>query len=262
MPFRNRVRAEFSNRSGREVHLFFQIDYTLEPEIPADAGYLHVSFRRENPTTLGRDFVIHEGLVGPGRFLGCNVGIRILDGGIWYGEGEVKFYRDGDTDYPTICGTGLEDYVGSAWGMGPHNAWYAGSPLRVPSPDGGPNPAFVGFYRWHLPDPIVFTQDLRVTIQQIGYGLFGADREKEFEEFRRQHPAAGTGWEHDPAPGVLARGIFERIDDYCATPYVYCRVPQSVPRVEVEAATANVGRLPHEEVSPLEQMMGGVSPGE
>ena len=255
MPFGDRIRVEFTNSSQRRVHLFYQIDYTLEPELPPDAGYLHASFRRENPTTMGRDFVIEEGLQGPGRFLGCNLGIRVLDGGIWYGEGEVKVYRDGDGEYPTICGTGLEDYVGSAWGMGPHNAWYAGAPLEVRGPDGGPNPDFVGFYRWHLPDPIIFTSDLRVTIQQIGYALFGEGQEKQFEEFAASHPAAGPGWDRGPSRGVLARGIFERVDDYCATSYVYCRVPQSVPRLELRTALADIRRLSYEEPSPMERMM-------
>lgn len=83
--------------------------------MPAELGYLHVGFRRQNPTTLRDDFTIVDGLAGPGRFLGCNVGVRVLDPCDWYGEGEVKVYRDGDDALPTICGTGLEDYVGSAW---------------------------------------------------------------------------------------------------------------------------------------------------
>ena len=98
---------------------------------------LHATFRRENATQMARDFTIAEGLVGPGRFLGCNVGIRTLPGEhfVWYGEGEVKIFRDGDADLPTICGTGLEDYVGSAWGMGPHYAHWAGAPLESRDPD-------------------------------------------------------------------------------------------------------------------------------
>src|SRR4029077_13363670 len=122
MPFGSRARFEIVNASSRPQMLFFQIDYTLGPVEPS---YLHVSFRRENPTTLMRDFVISDGLAGPGRFLGCVVGLRVLDEGVWYGEGELKVYRDGDGDNPTICGTGLEDYVGSAWGLGPHAAPYA-----------------------------------------------------------------------------------------------------------------------------------------
>ena len=80
---------------------------------------------------MRRDFVIADGFRGPGRFLGCNVGVRVIDPGSWYGEGEVKIFRDGDTELPTICGTGLEDYVGSAWGLGAHSAPYGGAPLDV-----------------------------------------------------------------------------------------------------------------------------------
>ena len=106
---------------------------------------------------MRRDFVIASGLRGPGRFVGCSVGVRVLDTGIWYGEGEVKVYRDGDTDHPTICGTGLEDYVGTAWGLGAHSALYGGAPLDV-RPPGSSSPTFVGFYRWHLLDPIMFRE--------------------------------------------------------------------------------------------------------
>ena len=129
MPFRGHVRVEITNGSPRALDLYFQLDATLGP-VPDDAGLLHVSFRRENPTTMGRDFVIADGFRGPGRFVGCAVGLRVLDDGFWYGEGEVKVYRDGDRELPTICGTGLEDYVGTAWGMGPHHAPLRGCTAR------------------------------------------------------------------------------------------------------------------------------------
>lgn len=121
MPFVDRVRIEFVNGSAGPTILYYQVDLTLGDATPGN-GLLHATFRRENPTTLGRDFVIAEGLVGPGRFLGCVVSVRPIDGGRWYGEGEVKVYLDGDDHWPTICGTGLEDYAGSAWGMGRHHA--------------------------------------------------------------------------------------------------------------------------------------------
>jgi hypothetical protein len=256
MPFRRSVRVEFSNGSPRSIPLYYQIDYTLEGELPPDAGYLHAAFRRANPTRLREDFVIAEGLRGPGRFLGCCVGVRVLDAGAWYGEGEVKVYRDGDGPLPTICGTGLEDYVGSAWGMGPHAAFYAGAPLEVRDPAGAPNPDFVGFYRWHLADPIVYAADLRVTIQQIGFALFGEGQAAEFERYRRTHPAAGAGWAHRPSPGVLAHGIAERVDDYCATAFVYCRDPQPVPRLDLASALADLARRPWEAPHPLETALG------
>jgi hypothetical protein len=205
---------------------------------------------------LRRDFVIADGLHGPGRFLGCAVGIRVIDPALWYGEGEVKVYRDGDATQPTICGTGLEDYVGSAWGMGPHHALYAGAPLDVRPPGGGPTPEFVGFYRWHLPDPIMFRRDLRVTIQQIGYATFFAGQESAFEQYARTNPAAGHGWARPARPGVIAQGITERIDDYCATAYVYCTEPQAVPRLDLPAALADIARRPYESPLALEALFG------
>lgn len=228
MPFEHSVRVEFANRGTVPTTLYYQIDYTLEPDRQAPPSYLHASFRRANPTTRVDDFVIVDGLQGPGRFLGCAVGVRVLDEGPWYGEGEVKIFRDGDTTYPTICGTGLEDYVGSAWGLGHHIGPYAGTPLdqRAPGPNGGltPVPDFVGFYRFHLLDPVMFADDLRVTIQQIGI-------------------SATTG------------RLAERVDDYCATAWVYCRTPQGVPRVDVAAAIADIGRLPYEPADPLESLL-------
>jgi hypothetical protein len=262
MPFRDQVRVELANDGTRPALLYYQIDYTLQRELDESAGFLHVMFRRENPTLQRRDFIIAEGLRGPGRFLGCNVGVRVVDAGLWYGEGEVKIYRDGDGDLPTICGTGLEDYVGSAWGMGQHDAPFGGAPLVVSPPEGSdaaPSPAFVSFYRWHLPDPVMFERDLRVTIQQIGAAFFASGCEQEFEEYARTHPAAGTGWNRDLGPRVVAWGIAERVDDYCATAFVYCETPQPVPRVDVAAAIADIERREYEQPLPMERLVGMVS---
>jgi hypothetical protein len=204
---------------------------------------------------MGRDFVIARVPEGGGRFVGCVVGVRVIDAGTWYGEGEVKVYRDGDTALPTICGTGLEDYVGSAWGMGVHHGPYAGAPLIVPQrgSDSSPLslPAFVGFYRWHVVDPIVFTDDLLVTIQQIGMHTFPVGAVDQFDGFAATHPAAGDGWLRG-LPGIEAMGIHERVDDYCATAFFYCRTPRRVDHVDVEAACADLGRLPHELPDPME----------
>jgi hypothetical protein len=265
MPFDRSMRVEFVNGSDAATILYYQLDYTLVPELPSDLGRLHVTFRRENPTTLRRDFVIADGLRGPGRFLGCNVGVRVIDEADWYGEGEVKVYRDGDTDGPTICGTGLEDYVGSAWGLGRCHAAYSGAPLvvRPETTARGPlagNPDFVGFYRWHGPDPVVFRTDLRVTIQQIGAKFFAAGQEAELAAYERNNPVAGAGWHTGLAPGMLAWGIAERVDDYCATAYLYCTDVQPVPRVDVVAATADLARRGYERVDPFE-LFGAMEAG-
>jgi hypothetical protein len=264
MPFTRKVRVEFVNGSESGTILYFQLDYTLVPELAPDLGHLHVTFRRENPTSLRRDFVIADGLHGPGRFLGCNVGVRVIDAADWYGEGEVKVYRDGDTDLPTICGTGLEDYVGSAWGLGRCHSAYSGAPLVVhpgTGTGGGPlagNPDFVGFYRWHVPDPIMFTTDLRVTIQQIGAKFFAAGQDAELAAYETTNPVAGEGWHRGLAPGMLAWGIAERVDDYCATAYLYCTEVQPVPRVDVTAATADLSRRAYETADPFE-LFGGMA---
>lgn len=252
MPFHDRIRIEFVNESGRDHHLYYQVDYTLEP-LGAEVGYLHAAYRRQNPTVQGEDFVIAEGLTGPGRFLGCVVGVRVLDGGVWYGEGEVKVFVDGDTDLPTICGTGLEDYVGTAWGMGAHEAHYMGAPLDVRGPDVAPNlnPDFVGFYRWHVLDPIVFQRDLKVTIQQIGFEFYLAGQ----EDVLATRTAAGSGWQKPSNPNILALGIAERVDDYCATAFTICATPQPVPRVRLEDAVADIERKDYEEPSLMERTM-------
>ena len=259
MPFTGATRVEYANSSDRSITLYYQIDYTLGP---VDQSYLHVSFRRENPTAQRQDFVIASDLEGPGRFLGCNVGVRVIDPCDWYGEGEVKMFRDGDTALPTICGTGLEDYVGSAWGMGPHNAPYGGAPLVVGPPPSAATPRgaggrvdFVGFYRWHLPDPVMFQQDLKVTIQQIGAVFFREGQEEQMEAYAARNPAAGDGWHRLPSPS-LAWGIAERVDDYCATAYIYCRDPQPVPRLDVGAALADIERREYERAGPMETMAG------
>jgi hypothetical protein len=264
MPFRRRIRIEIVNAGERRALLYYQVDYTLQAELPEDRGLLHASFGRENPTTLRRDFVIAEGLAGPGRFLGCCIGVRVLDEGAWYGEGEVKIYRDGDRQQPTICGTGLEDYVGSAWGLGRHCTPFGGAPLVVAPPHAGqgppPGPDFVGFYRWHLPDPIMFTGELRVTIQQIGAMFFREGQEAELESYERSHPAAGAGWVRDVGPPLLAWGIAERVDDYCATAYLYCLEPQPVARVDPALALADIAHKPYERASRDELLAGVTDP--
>lgn len=256
MPFGRRVRVQLTNSSSRPVTLFYQIDYTLGAR-GSSAGFLHASFRRENPTLKKRDFVIASGFEGPGRFLGCVVGIRVFkDGMHWYGEGEFKAYLDADAEYPTICGTGLEDYVGTAWGMGQHTTAHAGVPLnlRAPKDQRGPDdsglPDFVSFYRWHLADPIVFRSSFRATLQQIG----GIAVAKGKEHLMNKYEVSGTGWVTEAnkpdgfqlPPGAAAWGIAERVDDYCATAFVYCSRAQPVPRLDVEGAIRDVASLAYE----------------
>ena len=258
MAFGDRIRVEFVNGSSQKTYLYYQLDYTLEPEA-GDTGRLHVTFRRQNPTVLRDDFVIEDGLRGPGRFLGCVVGVRCIDPGTWYGEGEVKVYRDGDTNLPTICGTGLEDYVGSAWGMGPHQALYAGAPLDVRDPGAAANaiPDFVGFYRWHVLDPIMFERDIKVTIQQIGYDVFVPGDDERLARYEAEGRPAGNGLARPKRMAGVAHGIVERVDDYCATAFTVCADAQPVPPLDLAAAVADLDRRPYEKPNPFEAMAIG-----
>jgi hypothetical protein len=163
MPFTKSAKFTVTNEGPeKNVPFYYQVDYTINEKIPADAGRLHVLFRRENPTTLGQDFTILPKRTGMGRFMGCVLGINNADNK-WWGEGEVKMYLDGDEKFPTICGTGTEDYIGHAWGFHENAAFLYGGMAMIKD-------KLYTLYRWHLPDPIYWKKDIRVTLQQIGAG--------------------------------------------------------------------------------------------
>jgi len=161
MPFNKRAKITLTNEGPKDVPLFYQIDYTLGDKHPRDVGRLHVLFRRENPTTIKQDFVLLPQRKNKGRFIGAVIGIRNTHPEQWWGEGEIKIYMDGDTDFPTICGTGSEDYVCLSYGMQQTPYFYNGCSLTDKN--------FVSMYRWHLPDPIAWRKDCRITIQQIAW---------------------------------------------------------------------------------------------
>ncbi|WP_207591162.1 DUF2961 domain-containing protein [Halomontanus rarus] len=177
MPFREAARVEIENQHpGPLPMFFFQIDYGLVDDLAADTAYFHAQWRRENPTTPTEDYAIVEGIEGRGHYVGTYLAWTALEDH-WWGEGEVKAYVDGDEEYPTICGTGTEDYVGGAWcfdppdGDGPktYSTPFLGYPLFDDGTDAQGRPPRHGMYRWHVPDPVRFTEDLRVTVQQIGH---------------------------------------------------------------------------------------------
>lgn len=166
MPFRAGARVTMTNESDRPVPLlFYDIDVVLLQKPDPNALYFHASWRRERWTALGRDFEILPKISGEGRFVGAHVGvITHPDNTGWWGEGEVKMYVDGDSEFPTIVGTGTEDYIGTGWGQGTYHHRYQGA-LVTDSRAGQ-----YTFYRYHIPDPVYFSRELRVTIQQIGGG--------------------------------------------------------------------------------------------
>src|SRR6201991_2939866 len=108
MPFRKKCKITMQNIDEKDMVLYYQVDYVLT-EVPADAGYFHAQFRRTNPLPYKGVFTLIDGIQGRGQYVGTYLAIGVHNNG-WWGGGEIKFYMDGDSDYPTICGTGTEDY--------------------------------------------------------------------------------------------------------------------------------------------------------
>lgn len=174
MPFRKRCRITYENRGEEQGRLFFQINYALQ-EIPQDAAYFHAQFRRSNPLPYKEVYTILDGVQGHGHYVGTYMAWGVNNSG-WWGEGEIKFYLDGD-EYPTICGTGTEDYFCGSYNFEnqvtkqyeAYTTPYAGLP-QIIRPDGVyQSQTRFGMYRWHMLDPIRFEQDFRVTIQALGW---------------------------------------------------------------------------------------------
>ncbi|NQT20201.1 MAG: DUF2961 domain-containing protein [Planctomycetes bacterium] len=219
--------SQFILQPGVKDQAYFDVDYTLGDRHDADTAYFHAHWRRECPTTLRRDYEFLPKVTGRGRFLGVNVGVIPDDKTYfknWWGEGVAKIYLDGDTDHPTLCGTGTEDYIGTGWGQGQYAHAYHGCPVAVEG-------AYC-FYRLHIPDPVWFQQDIRVTMQQIGgmgpenlLPYIQAGRELFWGEQRLDFEAKLK----DAAAGVPLGGLslFERQDDWSSCAYFYLDRPEN-----------------------------------
>lgn len=211
MPFKRSARVTITNEHPAPIQAFFyQIDYMEVDNFPDEVAYFHAQWRREPLTRLKEDYVLVDSIQGKGQYVGTYLAVAQLQR-YWWGEGEVKFYIDGDDEYPTICGTGIEDYVGGAWAFQTYNqdksvnvqtysSPFMGYPLYLREHKTETNPythdtvPMHGMYRWHLTDPVRFDRDLKVTVQQIG---------------------------HD------GQRLFERADDYSSVAYWYQLEPHA-----------------------------------
>lgn len=181
MPFRESARITVENLWDEDsASLYYSVDYELR-DIPDAAAYLHAQWRRSNPLEYKTDHTIVDGVSGRGHYVGTYIAWGSNNNG-WWGEGEIKFFVDGDEDFPTICGTGTEDYFGGAWcfyeprdngelAYATFSTQYLGFPQAIPPTKGAviASQARFGMYRWHIKDPVRFADDLRVTIQAIGW---------------------------------------------------------------------------------------------
>lgn len=232
MPFRKHAKITLTNEGKESCMLFYDVDF-LVSSVPADALYFHAYWTRKWTGKLGDDFEMLPKVEGKGRFLGVSVGLNVDSsyGKTWWGEGEVKMYLDGDSKYPTINGTGSEDYLGSAWGLGKFVNRYQGCTIASDST------REYNFYRWHVPDAIYFNNDIRVVIQQIGGGM-SKEVQELFKKGVKLQPvtvAKSDGFlrlfEMENAPSLNDNNFpegwvnFYRIDDYSSVSYFYLDKP-------------------------------------
>jgi hypothetical protein len=182
MPFRKKCRITMENIDNEDMVLYYQVDYTLT-DIPKDAGYFHAQFRRVNPLPFKKNYVLVDSIKGKGQYVGTYLAYGSNKNG-WWGEGEIKFYMDGDTQFPTINGTGTEDYFCGAYDFDSMQKKPDGSESSEYTVFSGPYTGLpqvirgdghygiaqrFGLYRWHIADPIRFDKDLKVTIQDLGW---------------------------------------------------------------------------------------------
>ena len=182
MPFRKKCKITMENIDKEDMYLYYQVDYILT-DVPNDAAYFHAQFNRVNPLPYKQNYTLVDSIKGKGQYVGTYMAWGVHNNG-WWGEGEIKFYMDGDTNYPTICGTGLEDYFCGSYDFDTRKKNEAGveqtNYTEFSSPYSGlPQVIKVdghydvsqrfGLYRWHISDPIRFEKDMKVTIQALGW---------------------------------------------------------------------------------------------
>jgi hypothetical protein len=235
MPFKKAAKIVVTNESNKKLNnIFFDVDYEVLKNWNADNLYFHAYWHRDTATELAHDFELLPQVKGMGRFLGVNVGVNAnpLYKESWFGEGEVKMYLDGDKEYPTLNGTGTEDYISSAWGQGKFINHYSGCTFASDSS------LQYAFYRFHIPDAIYFKNDCRVNLQQIGGAptdnvaayqqnnspliAVTTDNGKLYHQYNNNNPlqlnnkTLPKGWTN-----------FYRSDDVAATAYFYLNKPSN-----------------------------------
>ena len=182
MPFRKKCKITMENIADEDMYLYYQIDYILT-DLPDDAAYFHAQFRRTNPLSYKQDYVLVDGIKGRGQYVGTYMAIGVTNNG-WWGEGEIKFFMDDDSKFPTICGTGTEDYFCGSYDFDTRKkndagvetvnytefcSPYTGMPQVIRGDGHYDVMQRFGLYRWHISDPIRFEKNLKVTIQSLGW---------------------------------------------------------------------------------------------
>jgi len=227
MPFRKSARVQLVNESGLDNGVYYEVDATMGDAHGPEMLYFHSFWRRENYTTARKDMTILPRVEGRGRFLGCHLAVRLHPActNFWWGEGEVKVYLDGDDEFPTLCGTGTEDYIGDGYGQNVFSHAFQGNAYMTEAKDA------YGFYRFHIPDPVYFHKNIRTTIQVMGGPSYQALLDSLDKDPTLRFMKAGDGTQYYTREELAADPdrleVMERIDDYSATAYWYMDQPEN-----------------------------------
>lgn len=226
MPFHKSAKITLENINPERCTVYYQIDYAL-CDVPESAGCLHAQFRRINPLKAKDVVTVLDGVRGKGHYVGTYLAWEVRSPG-WWGEGEIKFYLDGDTEFPTIAGTGTEDYFCGSYNFDRNGLYrefstpYSGL-VQVLPPDVCYKPGQrFGLYRWHITDPIRFEKDLKVTIQALGWQKdeTGANRYLPLEDDISSVAFWYQAEPHAPFPAFPSRErlLIEPIKDFHSDP--------------------------------------------
>ncbi|UDQ96514.1 glycoside hydrolase family 172 protein [Lentisphaerota bacterium WC36G] len=239
MPYKKAAKIVINNKSNKIMMFYFKINFLKLDKLPDDTLYFHAYWHRDLNTKKGEDFEILPPVKGIGRFIGSHIGVigNPKYKGSWFGEGEVKIYLDGDKKYPTLAGTGTEDYIGTGWGQGQYANHIQGSLISDKKHD------IYSFYRYHLVDPVYFHKDIKVTIQQMGNA-----NKNLLMKIRKRGDHVEPLWSYVRKDGLNASKryldmenppkledknfpvcstTYYRSDDVCATAYFYLNTPES-----------------------------------
>ena len=235
MPFKTAARIQLTNESNKRLsHIFYDIDFQKVSVWNSDNLYFHAYWHRDTATELAKDFELLPQVKGKGRFLGVNVGViaNPVYENHWWGEGEIKMYLDGDKNYPTLAGTGTEDYIGTGWGQGEFFNDYTGC-LSANKDEAG-----WAFYRYHIPDPVFFKTDCKVVLPEMGSNKKELVAELQAKDVplipatiddRQGYPkplyTPGKITNLKEAPLPEGYVMFYRSDDVSATAYFYLDKP-------------------------------------
>ena len=173
MPYFKGFRVELENLGSTDANVFYQIDCE-EKEIPTESLYFHAQFRRVNPLPYMENYTILDNIKGNGLYVGTYMHWGVKQNG-WWGEGEIKFFIDGDKDFPSICGTGTEDYFCGAYNFDINGKYtefttpYSGLSKINTTDEAYKSQRYFDLYRFHITDPIYFKENLKVTIQALGW---------------------------------------------------------------------------------------------